>query len=123
MPTLTAPTDVAVQAPRAERVCRLLEWRPWPFPNPSLLGHCSVSFSGGWCVHRVPVFKRADGTISVSTPEAADVDREGRAKLKPDGKRSYTKIITFETASARERWQQSILAALAAAGISGEVQP
>jgi hypothetical protein len=71
----------------------------------------------------VPVFKRADGTISVSTPEAADVDREGRAKLKPDGKRSYTKIITFETASARERWQQSILAALAAAGISGEVQP
>jgi hypothetical protein len=110
-------TAVIQLPPRAECVCRLVEWKPWPFPNPSLIGHASVSFSGGWCVHRVPVFRRADGSLSVSTPEAADIDREGRVKLKADGKRSYTKIITFESGEARDRWQRSILAALAAGGI------
>jgi hypothetical protein len=106
-------------APRhAERTCRLMQWTPWPFPNPSLIGHCSIAFAGGWVVHRIPVFRKADGSLSAGTPDAADVDRDGRIKLKPDGKKSYGKVITFETNEARERWQRMIQVALAEAGVA-----
>jgi hypothetical protein len=101
---------------RAESSCRLLEWKPWPFENPSLLGHATVAFSGGWVVHRIPVFRKG-GSISVGAPDAADVDGDGRIKLKPDGKKSYGKVITFETTEARERWQRMIQAALTDAGV------
>ena len=103
---------------RTESSCRLVEWKPWPFENPSLIGHCSIAFAGGWCVHRIPVFRKADGSLSIGTPDAADVDRDGRIKLKPDGKKSYWKVISFETTEARERWQRMILAALADAGVA-----
>jgi hypothetical protein len=102
---------------RSESSCRLIEWKPWPFENPSLLGHATVAFSGGWVVHRIPVFRKGDGSISVGAPDAADVDGDGRIKLKPDGKKSYGKIITFETIEARERWQRMIQAALTDAGV------
>jgi hypothetical protein len=100
------------------RPTRLLKWEPWPFDNPSLIGHCTVSFSG-WVVHRVPVFRKADGSLSVGTPDAADIDGDGRVKLKPDGKKQYWKLLTFETSEARERWQRAVLATLNAAGIGG----
>jgi hypothetical protein len=89
--TASDTTDIIQAKPRVERVCRLVKWKPWPFPDPSLIGHCYIAFSGGWCVHRVPVFKRADGSV--------------------------------EGGEARERWSRTILSALAAGGITGEVQP
>jgi hypothetical protein len=107
---------------RIESSCRLVQWTPWPFPNPSLIGHCSIAFAGGWQVHRIPVFRKADGSLSVGTPDAAGVDRDGRIKLKPDGKKSYGKV-TFETTEARERWQRMIQAALAEAGVAAQPQP
>jgi hypothetical protein len=103
---------------RSESSCRLIEWKPWPFENPSLMGHCSVAFAGGWQVHGIPVFKKADGSISIGTPEAADLDRDGRIKLKPDGKKSYHRIITFETGEAKARWNRMVLGALAEAGVA-----
>jgi hypothetical protein len=113
-----------VAAPRTERLARLLEWRPWPFENPSLIGHCAVAFAGGWEVREIPVFRRADGSLSVGTPEAAEIDRDGRVKLKPDGKRSYRKLITFASNEARERWRRMVLFALAEGGIGpGERTP
>lgn len=117
----TADTTAVIQAPRTERICRLIEWKPWPLPNPSLIGHASVSFSGGWVVHRAPVFRRGDGSLSVGTPNAPELDGDGRIKMR-DGKRQYWPVITFENNEARDRWQRSILAALVAAGITGEVQ-
>jgi hypothetical protein len=113
--------DATDMAPRVERACRLIEWKPWPVPSPSLIGHATVSFSG-WTVRSIPVFRRGDGSLSVGTPSAAEIDSEGRIKQR-DGKRQYLAVISFDTAEARERWQRSILAALAAAGVSGEVQP
>ena len=111
-------SSTSIAPRRAERTCRLLAVEPWPFENPSLIGHCSIAFAGGWQVHRIPVFRKADGSLSVGTPDAADVDRDGRIKLKPDGKKSYGEIITFETTEARERWQRMIQAALAEAGVA-----
>ena len=49
----------------------------------------------------------------------AATDRDGKIKLKPDGKNWYGKIITFETTEARERWQRMIQTALAEAGVGG----
>jgi hypothetical protein len=103
-------------APRIDRACRLVEWTPWPFENPSLLGHVSVSFPGGWQVHRIPVFRAADGGLSVGVPSAAEIDRDGHIKLR-DGKREYQSVITFETNDARGRWRRMIMAALAEAGV------
>jgi hypothetical protein len=108
----------SIAARRTERSCRLIEWKPWPFENPSLIGHCSIAFVGGWVVNKIPVFRKADGSLSVGAPDAADVDGDGRIKLKPDGKKSYWKVITFETTEARERWQRMIQAALAEAGVA-----
>jgi hypothetical protein len=115
---MSSSSSITVSAPRqGERACRLIEWKPWLLGNSSLLGHATVSFSG-WIVHRVPVFRRADGTLSVGTPNAPEVDAEGRIKLR-DGKKQYLPVLSFETSEARERWQRMVLGALAAAGITG----
>jgi hypothetical protein len=103
---------------RTERTCRLVEWKPWSQPNPSLVGHCAVAFFGGWVVHSIPTFRRSDGSLSVGVPNAAQLDTNGHIKLR-DGKRDYKSILTFETAAARERWQRMVLAALSDAGIGG----
>ena len=113
---MSAPST-SIAPLRAERTCRLVQWTPWPFPNPALIGHCSIAFAGGWQVHRIPVFRKGDGTISCGAPEAADLDRDGRIKLKPDGKKLYGKVITFETGEAKARWDRMVLGALAEAGV------
>jgi hypothetical protein len=107
-----------IPATRVERACRVTEWKPWPYGNGSLIGHVTVNFSG-WTIHHIPVFRTGDGSLSVGTPTKPEIDAEGRVRLR-DGKRMYTSVISFETADARERWQRSILAALAAAGIGSE---
>jgi hypothetical protein len=95
-----------------------VEWKPWSAPNNPLIGHCSIVFAGGWLVHSIPVFRRTDGTLSVGVPNAAQLDTDGRVKLR-DGKRQYTPVLSFESAEARERWQRMVLGALAVAGITG----
>jgi hypothetical protein len=113
-------------APRRtdERPCKLLEWKPWPLSNPSLVGHATIAFAGGWTIHAIPIFRRADGSLSAGVPNAAQLDAEGHVRLK-DGKRQYTAVVTFETADGRERWQRLVQGALAAGGITGapETQP
>jgi hypothetical protein len=115
---LPAVWNKSLPTPHTDRTCRLVEWKPWSLPNNSLTGHCSVAFAGGWMVHAIPVFRRADGSLSVGVPNAAQLDAEGRIKQR-DGKRQYTAVLSFETTEARERWQRLVLAALAAAGITG----
>src|SRR5690348_5525562 len=108
-------TQHSVTVPRAA-ACRLVEWKPWSAPNNPLIGHCSIVFAGGWVVHSIPVFRRTDGSLSIGVPNAAQLDTDGRVKLR-DGKRQYTPVFSFESAEARERWQRLVLGALAAAGI------
>ena len=98
---------------RGDRACRFIEWRPWAQPNNSLLGHCTIAFTRRWIVNAVSVFQHADGSLSVGVPNAAQLDAEGRIKLKA-GKRQYAPVLSFETAEARDRWQRMVLAALAA---------
>jgi hypothetical protein len=113
---------MSITLQRTDRTCRLASWTPWPFPNPSLLGHCSVAFAGGWVVHDIPVFRTAEGGISVGTPTMAQLDGEGRVKLR-DGKRDYRPVFSFENNEARQRWRNMISAALAAGGITGASEP
>jgi hypothetical protein len=115
---LPKPPHQVVAAPRTT-ACRLVSWTPWSFPNNALIGRCAIAFAGGLVVHRVPVFKRADGSLSVGTPDAPEIDGDGRVRLTADGKKQYAKVITFETTEGRERWQRMVLAALAAGGITG----
>jgi hypothetical protein len=98
----------------------MTDWKPWLLGTSSLVGHVSVDFSG-WVIHRVPVFRKADGSLSVGTPSAPEIDADGHVRMR-DGKRQYWPVITLENNEARERWQRAILAALAAGGITGEVQ-
>jgi hypothetical protein len=114
-------SSTSIAPRRAERSCRLVQWAPWPFPNPALLGHCSVAFAGGWVVHQIPVFRGKDG-LSVGVPNAAQIDSDGRIKLR-DGKRQYAAVLSFETGEGRERWRRLVLGALAAGGIGDAPQP
>ena len=79
-------------------------------------------FSGGWRINNIPVFKRSDGTLSVGVPSIPQLDADGRVRLKEDGKRDYKSVIGFETGAAKIRWEETILAALATAGITGTME-
>jgi hypothetical protein len=94
---------------------RLVEFKPWPYENAHLIGHVTVDFSG-WVVHRIPVFRKGDGTLSVGVPNAPEVDTEGRQRLR-DGKRAYWALITF-SGDGKARWERSVLAALDAGGFA-----
>jgi hypothetical protein len=83
---------------------------------PDFIGHASVAFSGGWTVHRIPILRKRDGGLGVGTASIPVLDAEGRVKMR-DSKRMYAAVITFDTAAARERWQQSVLSALNAGDI------
>lgn len=61
-------------------------------------------------------FRKRDGGLGVGTASIPVLDAEGRVKMR-DSKRMYAAVITFDTAAARERWQQSVLSALNAGGI------
>lgn len=95
---------------------RLVEYKPWPQPNPSLLGKASVDFSG-WIVHDIPIFRKADGGLSVGWPSAALVDADGQQRRDAKGKRAYWAVITFANNDAKARWERSVLSALEAAGV------
>jgi len=93
-----------MQSPRDDRPCRLIDWKPWPFENPSLIGHCSVAFAGGWVVHQIrSCAARMAWASACRTPRK--IDSEGRIKVR-DGKKQYTSVLTFETAEGRERWRR-----------------
>ena len=104
-----------------ERLCRLIAWSPWPYPDSPLAGHAAVAFAGGINIVGVPIFRSSDG-LSVGVPTAARLDSEGRVRMR-DGKRVYDDTITFATGAARERWQRMVLGALAYGGITGGSAP
>jgi hypothetical protein len=96
----------------------MVQWKPWPFDNPSLIGHAAVSFTG-WVVHDVPVFRTRDGSLSVGVPNAPQIDSDGRIRTDATGKKQYNSVLTFETVDAKQRWRRAVLAALHEAGIVG----
>jgi len=111
------PRRQSVAVPqRTERACRLMQWTPVD-NNPSLIGRATIAFAGGWVVAGIPIFRRADGSISPGVPSTAQLDAEGRIKVR-DGKRQYASILTFETVEAKARWQRMVLGALIDAGIA-----
>jgi len=120
MTAITAPRHLApasVTPARADTRCQLVDWKPWPFENPSLLGHATVSFSG-WVVNRTPVFRNRDGGLSVGSPSAPEIDAEGHIRINDVGKKQYWPLLTFETKEAKDRFERMGLGALAAAGIA-----
>jgi hypothetical protein len=90
---------------------RLVRYDPWPFPNASLIGLAKIDFNG-WVIARIPIFRRGDGSLSVGTPNAPEVDLDGRQRVRDDGKRQYWAVISFANADAKERWQRAVLGAL-----------
>ena len=84
-----------------------------------LIGHCSVAFAGGWVVHAFPIFRRDDGSLAGGVPSMPQLDRDGRVRVREDGKRVYTALLTFEDGEARHRWDRTVLSALGDAGITG----
>ena len=117
-PNPVAAYDSAVGLPRDRPAppCRLTDWKPWPMPNPSLLGHATVAFNSGWVINSIPIFKRADGSFSAGSPSIPVLDRDGRHKIGADGKKQYTQVMGYEGAG-RELWSRTIVGALLAAGI------
>lgn len=97
--------------------CRLTEWKPVD-GNPALVGRCTVCFQGGWIVSAIPIFRRADNTLSAGTPSSPVLDPNGVQLRDENGKRRYSAIITFETKEARSRWNDAILAALSEGGVA-----
>lgn len=77
--------------------------------------HAEIDFSG-WVVARIPIFRRADCSLSVGVPSAPEVDRDGVQQRDAAGKRKFWSMISF-TGNSRDRWNRMVLAALADAGI------
>jgi hypothetical protein len=105
-------------APPCERIARMLEWRP-ATGNSSLLGKATIRFNGGWIVPGVPIFRRADGSLSAGTPDAPLVGPDGVQLVDNAGKRRYGKVISFDGSEARRRWNDVVIAAVTEGGITG----
>ena len=93
---------------------RLLTYRPWSGSDPYLIGHADIDFDG-WVVHRIPIFRKKDGTLSVGVPDTVVLDRDNTAK-KIGGRLLHSSLVTFTDNTAKARWRSSVLAALAAGG-------
>jgi hypothetical protein len=102
---------------RPPPACRLRDWKPWTLPNPSLIGHATVTFNSGWTINSIPIFRRGDGTLSAGPPSVPILDADGRHKRDAVGKKSYAAVITFE-GTGRDLWNKTVLRALADAGIN-----
>jgi hypothetical protein len=110
------PDRSAIAAPRSRKPgadARLVQYQP---PNASLIGLAKIDFNG-WVVARIPIFRRNDGSLSVGAPNAPEVDLDGRQRLRADGKRQFWAVVTFADRAAKERWERSVLTALASAGV------
>ena len=94
----------------------LREWKPSTNPG-SLAGKATVSFSGGWIVSNIPIFRRSDGSLSAGAPDMPLVGPDGTQLVGDDGKRRYAKVISFDTPAARTRWNDAIVHALHEAGV------
>jgi hypothetical protein len=93
---------------------RLVNYQPWRGTDPYLIGHAAVDFDG-WIIHRIPVFRRKDGTLNVSAPDTVVLDRDGAVRKIKDRLLRRT-LITFSDDAAHERWKAAVLAALAEGG-------
>jgi hypothetical protein len=107
--------DVDIQAPWPN--AKLAGWRP-ALGNYSgaLVGYAAISFNG-IVIQNIPVFRDESGAWTVGQPATVQVDADGRVRLRPDGKRKYDYLVTFETREARETWRSMVLRAMAAAGV------
>lgn len=111
-------TDALVERQPRSSICRIAEWRPID-GNPTLAGRCTVTFGGGWTIAGVPIFRRADGTLSAGVPSIPLLGADGTHLRDDSGKKRYLPIVTFESDEARTRWRDAIADALADAGIGG----
>jgi hypothetical protein len=93
----------------------LLSWSLWPFANATLIGHAEADF-GGWIIAKIPVFRKADGGLSVGVPTAAEVGRDGVQSRDRDGRRRFTPVMRFSS-DGLARWQHAVLPALDEGGI------
>lgn len=104
LPDQRAPAPIPDAAIPA---AHLLEWRPRTYSaGGRLAGHCTVVFSGGWIVSKIPVFRSPAGDLSIGVPSIPGT--------RPDGTRTYLPVISFANAAARGRWERTVLAALEA---------
>jgi len=65
-----------------------------------------------------PQMVAAPGGLSAGVPSVPDIWAMGRQRER-DSKKQWRPIITVSARDARDRWQRTVLAALAAAGIGG----
>jgi len=114
----SAPRPVDDRHQLKSSVARLVEWRPVE-NNPSLVGRATVRFAGGWTVSSIPIFRRADGSLSARVPSSPIIGPDGTHLRGDDGKKKYAAIISFEGKEAKARWDSAVLAALHDAGIGG----
>lgn len=113
MTAMPAPRRDVVTRPAS--AARLVNFRAALRSGTSLPGYAAVDF-GGWVVNEIPIFRGADGRLSPGVPTAPDIGPDGRQRER-DGKRQYRKILTFPAQNRFLRYQETVLLALAHAGI------
>jgi hypothetical protein len=115
---MSASVPTVAQASRVAAAV-LTEWKPISPPRGTLLGYASVRFAGGWIVSAIPIFNRDGGGLSAGVPRQPQIGADGKVRVGEDGKQQWKSIISFDSGDARRRWDQSVLGALAAGGITG----
>lgn len=108
-PGRAAPPAAAPTAPPAGFV--ILDWKPRP--GGTLLGFADVRTASGLIFHDVGVHQR--GTSRWCQPASKlQVDRDGRVLTEPNGKRKYSPVVTFVSNAHRDKFRDSVIAALLA---------
>jgi hypothetical protein len=92
---------------------RLIAYRPWS-GDPWLIGHADIDFDG-WIIHRIPIFRRKNGELSVGVPDTVVLHNDGSPK-EIGGRLLHAPLISFSSDEAKARWRSAVLTALAAGG-------
>jgi hypothetical protein len=93
-----------------ETTTTILDWRPITAVG-DLIGFCSAQFPSGVIFHDCGVFLK-NGHAWASPPGKPQVGRDGTVLRDKDGKKLYSKIIEFSSNAIRNRWSDTVIAAL-----------
>jgi hypothetical protein len=88
------------------------EWRP--IGKNSLRGAATIQFASGLILCEILVFA-ARGKRWAMPPSRPMVDRDGRPVKDGNGKPRYVQLIDFVDKTARSRWSEAVIAAIAGA--------
>ena len=91
---------------------RIRKFTPFRNAAKTILGFITIELSSGLIINDAKLMIGPQGRRWIDLPAVKQVDQDGRPRLDVHGKQIWSQIIEFRDSHTRERFQETILAAL-----------